>query len=361
VGSIAFMIDGRFQKGYVRLQKAIEGIPDCVPFTSQMHEFAMAWSGTQGGKFYTDASALVTGIVKTAEDFDFDLPGLGYDVYNIEAEALGQQLVFNERQSPAINNAFRLLREKKDLLRLLPPIPGSSARMPFVLNALRLYRERTGISPTIQFCAPFSLAVLLRGYEGFIWDLYEDRGFAHDLLSFLTEDVIAPWINVQQKEFPESTSALGADALCSPPMVNTTLIKNFSIPYICRLKERCTVPVSVINWWGESHVKDPIELLTLKLEVASGLIRAQDPDLAILGPEIFKEFAVKHNVVLELGVGDGILNRGPQEAIRERIKHYIQKASAGGRFILYLSSLNADTPPENIKIAVNAIRQYGKY
>ena len=91
------MKDGRFQEGYKRLQKAIKGISDCVPFTSQMHEFAMAWSGTRGNKFYTDANALVTGIVKTAEDFDFDVPGLGYDVYNIEAEALGQKLVFSER------------------------------------------------------------------------------------------------------------------------------------------------------------------------------------------------------------------------------------------------------------------------
>jgi len=355
------MIDRRFQKGYGKLKKAMEGVPDCVPFTSQMHEFAMTWSGTRGHKFYTDASALVTGIVKTAKDFDFDVPGLGYDVYNIEAEALGQKLVFSEKQAPVLNNALRLISEKKDFLRLKPPLPGSSGRMPFILNTLRLYRERTGIPPTIQFCAPFSLAVLLRGYEDFMYDLYEDRDFAHELLSFLTEEVIAPWINVQKEEFPESASAIGADALCSPPMVNTTLIKNFSIPYIRRLRELCRVPVSVINWWGESHVKNPIELLTLKLEVASGLIRAQDPDVAILGPEIFKEFAVKNNIVLELGVGDGILNRGSEEKIRDRIKHYIQKASQGGKFILYLSSLNADTPPENIKIAVSAIRKYGKY
>ncbi|GAK57185.1 methyltransferase, MtaA/CmuA family [Candidatus Vecturithrix granuli] len=355
------MIDGRFHKGYERLQKAGEGIPDCVPFTSQMHEFAMAWSGTSGSTFYTDASALVAGIVKTAEDFDFDIPGLGYDVYNIEAEALGQQLIFNERQTPAINTALRLLKEKKHLLSLKPPIPGSSGRMPFVLNLHRLYRERTGISPAIQFCAPFSLAVLLRGYEDFILDMYEDLEFAHELLTFLTEEVIAPWINFQQDEFPESTSAIGADALCSPPMVNTKLIKNFSIPYIRRLRELCRRPVSVINWWGESHVKNPIEFLTLKLEVASGLIRAQDPDVALLGPEIFKEFAVKHNVVLELGVGDGILNWGSEEEIRNRIRHYIQKASPGGKFILYLTSLDADTPPENIKLAVSTIREYGKY
>ncbi len=355
------MEDGRFQRGYERLQKAIEGIRGYVPFSAQMHEFAMVWCGTRGRTFYTDANALVTAIIKTAEDFDFDVPGLGYDVYNIETEALGQELIFSERQAPVVNSALRLLKEKKDFLSLKPPLSGSSGRMPFVLNTLRLYQERTGIPPTIQFCAPFSLAVLLRGYENFIYDVYEDKRFAHDLLAFLTEEVIAPWINVQKDEFPESAIAIGADALCSPPMVNTTLIKNFSIPYILKLRELCRVPVAVINWWGESRVKNPVELLTLKLKVASGLIRAQDPDVATLGPEIFKEFAVKNNVALELGVGDVILNRGTEEEIRDRIKHYIHKASQGGKCILYLSSLNADTPPENIQIAVNAIRKYGGY
>jgi uroporphyrinogen decarboxylase len=303
----------------------------------------------------------VTGLIQTAEDFDFDVPGLGYDVYNIEAEALGQQLVFSEKQTPAIPTASRLLREKKGIVRLKPPRSGSSGRMPFVLDILRLYRERTGISPTLQFCAPFSLAALLRGYENFILDLYENPGFAHDLLAFLTEAVIAPWINVQKEEFPESASAIGADALCSPPMVNTTLIKTFSIPYIHRLRDLCNVPVAVINWWGESHLKNPVELLELKLEVACALIRAQDPDVALLGPKIFKEFAVKHHVVLELGVGDGILNQGSEEDINDRIMRYIHKASQGGKCILYLSSLNAETPPKNIHVAVNAIRKYGKY
>ena len=202
---------------------------------------------------------------------------------------------------------------------------------------------------------------MLRGYEDFILDLYEDPGFAHDLLSFLTEEVIAPWINVQQGEFPESTVAIGADALCSPPMMNPSFIKKFSIPYIHRLRELCKQPVAVINWWGESHVKNPIELLTLKLDVAAGLIRAQDPDVAALGPEIFKEFAVKHKVVLELGVGSAVLNAGTADEITGRIKNYIQKASPGGQLILYLTNLNADTSPENIHVAVRAIRQYGKY
>ena len=56
-----------------------------------------------------------------------------------------------------------------------------------------------------------------------------------------------------------------------------------------------------------------------KLQVSSGLLRVQDPDLERLGTEIFKAFAVKHNLALELGIGDIILSRGPADKIKERI------------------------------------------
>lgn len=348
-----------FEKGFQRLQKVMDSIPDRVPFTSQMHEFAMAWTGVSSNKFYTNADVLVSGILKTTEDFSFDIPSLGYDVYNIEAEALGQEVIFLEKQAPVINNA--LIGDKKDLLHLTPPVSGSTGRMPFILDVYRIYRERTGISPAIQFCAPFSLAAILRGFTDFIQDLYADQDFAHSLLTFLTEEVIAPWINFQKEESPESTLAVGADALCSLPMVNLEIIQSFSIPYILRLRELCNVDISVINWWGESYSNNINEFLELKLKVASGLIRAQDPDVAKVGPGKIKAFAVKHNLILELGLGDVILRQGPKEKIQKRIKNYIDQASEGGKFILYLSSLNADTLPDHVKTAVAAIKEYGIY
>lgn len=350
-----------FERGFFRLQRAVEGIPDRVPFTSQMHEFAMVWSGISGNKFYTNADVFVSGILKTAKDFDFDIPSLGYDAYNIEAEALGQELTFLEGQAPAANNTLPLISEKKDLLYLKPPVTGSAGRMPFVLDVYRIYREQTGISPALQFCAPFSLAVLLRGYTNFMQDLYSDKDFAHNLLNFLTEEVIAPWINVQKEEFPESISAQGADALCSLPMVNMEIIQSYSIPYIHRLRELCGVEISVTNWWGESCANNIDEFLELKLKVASGLIRVQDPDVAKVGPRVIKAFAVKHNLVLELGLGDVILCQGNKEKIVERIRNYIGQAAEGGRFILYFCSLNADTPPENVRTAVAAVKEYGEY
>lgn len=326
-----------------------------------MHEFAMNRVGVPPDRFYSEAETFVSGLIHTAEEFDFDIPSLGYDVYNIEAEAMGQPLHLTEGQAPVIDKDAILLKEKVDLLHLRPPEAGLAGRMPFILDVHRLYRERLGFDPAFQFCAPFSLATLVRGYVNFIQDIYADPEFAHDILIFLTEQVIAPWIRAQKRAFPGTMAAVGADALCSPPMVNSQIIEQFSIPYILRLRELCDLDVMVVNWWGDSHFEDVEWFLELKLRVACGVIRAQDPDVARLGPRVFKEFARKHALTLELGLGDVLLNQGPREEIEERIRYYISEAAEGGRFILYLASINSDTPPDHIRTAVAAVKEFGRY
>ncbi len=79
-----------------------------------------------------------------------------------------------------------------------------------------------------------------------------------------------------------------------------------------------------------------------------------------MGPGVFKKFAQKHDLVLELGVGDVLLNQGPTDKIEERIRYYISEAAEGGQFILYLASINADTPPDHIRTAISAIKTYGQ-
>ncbi len=351
---------GNFDEGFARLRQAVSGVPDRVPVTAQLHELAMGWTGVPSTRFFSDASALVDAIFRTAEDFGFDVPNLSYDVYNTEMEAMGHPLEHLPRSTPVLDPRVVLLPEKR-LDRLRRPEAGRDGRMPFVLEVLRLYRERCGVTAGLQFCAPFTMAVQVRGYEQFIEDICLDPGFARDLLALLTEEVIAPWIRVQHEAFPEAPVATGADALCSPPMTDPQIIEEFSIPWILRLREICPLPVAVVNWWGDSLIQPLERFLDLKRRVCLGVMRAQDPDLARVGPEPFKRYADAHGLPLELGVGDVLLNQGPPEAIRERIRRYIDGAAAGGRLILYLSSLNAETPPEHVRLALRTARELGRY
>ena len=93
-------------------------------------------------------------------------------------------------------------------------------------------------------------------------------------------------------------------------------------------------------------------MLDLKLKVASATIQGQDPDVEALGPELFKEYAVKSNIPLVLGVGAAFLAQATPDQVVERVKHYVGVGKVGGRFALYLCNISAATPPENIRAAI---------
>lgn len=351
-----------FDKGFDRIAAAMAGVPDRVPFVAQMHEFAMSWTRQTTERFYSDPDLLVQGIVDTALDFEFDIPCLGYDVYNIEAEALGATIRYFENGAPVVDKTRPLIVDKvADLAKMKVPDFKTAARMPFVMEIQRRFQQTVGYPPPIQFTAPFSLAVILRGYEHLITDIYTDPGYVHDLMTFLTDEFLTPWILQLQQVSPESGTIRGADALASFPLINVSIFTEFVLPYVLRLKKNCGQSVAVLNWWGESHIPDPEVLLEQKRVVSQDVIQGQDPDVLKLGPSLYKQFAAEKNLALIIGIGDTFLRGAGPERIKDRIIECFEVCKPGGRFMLYFCDLTTTTPPDNIRHAIEIIKQYGTY
>jgi hypothetical protein len=94
-----------FQEGIRRFQTALDGIPDRVPVYAQLHEFAMKEIGAGAKEFYTNAELLVTGTLEIHEKYGIDVPMIDYDVYNIEAEAIGQAMKYSETDMPDVDRS----------------------------------------------------------------------------------------------------------------------------------------------------------------------------------------------------------------------------------------------------------------
>ena len=193
----------------------------------------------------------------------------------------------------------------------------------------KLFRKLIGgeTEVSLQFCAPFSLAANIRGFEQLIMDMYTDPDFVRDLFGRIVEELLIPWILRLKKEFPKATSICGSDASGSLPIVNTDILKEWIIPYILRLRDVCGPQVYVPNWVGESHLKHPEEMLDLKRQVCPGFVEGQDPDVAKLGPERYKQYAQKHNLPLILGVGAAFLAAGTSAEVVDA-----RAAVPGGRW-----------------------------
>jgi uroporphyrinogen-III decarboxylase len=348
-----------FSEGLARVSKALSGVPDRPPVLAQIHEHGLRFSRLPLKEYYYDPTRLVDAVLEMTEHYGLDVPLLTYDYYNIEAEALGQRLLFPNQGAPLPDPDRPLLRFPEDVESLGRLDPHNEGRMPLILEALETYEERSGLPPTPYFCAPFSLAAGLLGFPRLIKAVYKDPTSLQHLLGFLTEEVLAPWLQTLEREFPRAPRAIGVDAWASPPSGSLHILQEFSLPYLLDLRDRLKIPVVITNWYGESSLKDPRELLELKLQASPQEIMGQDPDVEALGPKLYKDFAVEKGVSLTLSLSPSLLSGGPVEAIRERVRSYGEVGRAGGRFLFHLGNVGADTPPNHIRAAVGEVRSSG--
>jgi hypothetical protein len=343
-----------FADGSRRLADALKGIPGSVPVYAQIHEFAAAQAGIPPRIFYSQAEIMVPAILETQHCLGFEVASLTYDVYNIEAEALGQSILFTEAGLPDIDRAHPLIREPGDLARIHTPDFEHEGRFAVVIEMMRRFESLTGILPSIGFCAPFTLAANLRGIESLLIDIYEAPEFARSLLQRLTEEVIAPWILFQQACLPSAAGISGSDAIASLPIINLPIIREWVIPWIERLRILVSPSVSVSNWVGERFLKQPLEMLDLKRKIGPGSLRGQDPDVEALGPQVYRQYAQEHGIPLILGVGAAFLNKATPDQVAERVEHYIRDGRPSTGFALYLCNIGATTPSENVIAAIQA-------
>ena len=339
------------------------GTPDRVPLFAQMHEFAMREIGATAREFYSTPELLIPGTLDTQVKYGIDVPILDYDVYNIEAEGIGQELKYSDTDMPDVNRSRPLIQDKDDLKKIRTPDFESDGRFKQIIRMNRLFRSLIGgrAETAIQFCAPFSLAANIRGVERIIMDIYTAPGFARNLFERITEELLAPWIMQLKAEFPGTESFTGCDATASLPIVNLDILENWVVPYIERLRDLCGFPVQVPNWVGESLLDNPTEMLDLKQKVCPGYVEGQDPDVEKLGPEFYKEYAENNDLPLILGIGAAFLATAAPAEVADRVRRYIETGGENGRFALYLCNLGATTPTENVRVAVAAVRKYGVY
>jgi uroporphyrinogen-III decarboxylase len=352
-----------FQKGAQRLEYAMQGIPDQIPVYAQIHEFTMNELGIPAKTFYTTPEILTPATLEITERYGIDVGFVDYDVYNIEAEGMGQEVIYFEDHVPDVDRRVPLITGPDDLEKIRTPDFNTAGRFNKVIEIQLLYAKLTGLPPALQFCAPFSLAANIRGVEELIMDMLRNPDFARGLFDAIVEEVLAPWILYQKEQFPNATSIAGADAMASLPILNLKMLEEWVAPYILKLREICGPEVYVPNWVGERYLDEPEEMLALKLQVSPDFLEGQDPDVNALGPASFKQFAEDHNVPLVLGVGAEFLGVGAEflahatpEEVGQRVREYVKVGGENGRFALYLCNLGATTPPENLRAAIEAVK-----
>lgn len=351
----------KFQEAFKWAAEAAHGIPRRVPIYAQSCELIPMEIGKSAREVFQDPELLNIGTFTVCEKYGIDIPIMEFDTYNIEAEAIGQKINFYDDVMPDIDRTKPLIREESDIRKIVTPDFDKAGRCPFVVGVYTLFEKYVGISPSLAFCAPFSLAANIRGIDTLIMDMCIRPKFAHELMTRVTEEVLIPWLEYLKGKFPHAPALVGADALSSLPIVNIRFMHEFNAPYIERLREASGAAVCVPNWTGERYAKNPEEVMDIRLRVNPGFVQGQDPDVEALGPEFYKAYAEKHDLPLLLGVGAVFLRTSTPEEVSNRVKNYVRVGGRNGRFLFYMCNIEPGTPTENIKAAVDAVHKYGTF
>ena len=248
-----------FSKGVEQYKRIINGgEADWIPVTTQMAEICMKYGGHNGHEFFSNPELFVRGSLDVQQEMGFHVPDMVWDVYSVEAEALGGNMAWFDELYPALDNTEVIIRDEKDLARIKAPDPFKAGRMPWVLEALQICKELTGYTHYIHYCSPINLAAQVMQFENLIMAMQEKPKFVHKLMDFLVEEVLAPYINAYFKVLPDADIANGKDAVGSLPFITEEILAEFSVPYLLKLRKLCGDKPGVRsdNWWGDAFAAD---------------------------------------------------------------------------------------------------------
>lgn len=329
---------------------------------AQINDHSAYLFGVSADVFFKDADIFTQAQLLVTDYYKLDTLSNFWDVYNVEAEALGQKIVYYPDGLPDIDRTQRLLSRPSDLDRLHPPDPYKSGRMPWIHKINRNFLEATGKLDRAYFTAPFSLAANIRGYQSLVEDMLMRPAFAHRLFEFLCDEVLAPHIEVMREKagIPDLLMD-GRDAWASPPMITLDMMDEYVVNYTNRLRDKVGGNLITRGNWGDSKSRDVERFFGQKTKCSPGSLSVLDPDLYEIGPERVREYAHQHNLFVTAGVDAALLHTGPIEAIVERIKSYIENFARDGRCLIHLNQIPLATPSEHVHAAVAACHTYGRY
>lgn len=347
-----------------------------IQIAAQMHDHSMTVAGVPAKKFYYDAKCLIETSVDVANYYNMDTCAAFADAYNFEIEALGGKMIYGEHSMPTIDFRDPLIKSPEDLSKLKKKEVDwyNDGRLPYALESINMNMEYG----TVQgiFCGPFSMAVGMCTFPRLIKFMRKQPEFAHEIYTFITDDVLEPYLKAQN-DYSGIMMAIGADAWACIPNLSIKDMQEWVLPYNKRIMENAKkFGVMAMNISGD-YCEERLEKFDKKIlhdsfdiEVASqgdipslflGMGRWHEYPLeAVLDYTAkYREQGIKPSVAA--GLNGRVLRDGPAEKIVDNVKRFIKTFAKDHNLTVFLANIPADAPPEHIHAAIAATHTYGHF
>lgn len=200
---------------------------DTPIFCPAIYDFKANFSQAPLHLFGQDEREFVNAVEEEIAIMDSEVVTCGYDIYNIEAEAIGCSVLReNENIFPEINNPLIKNLNEIDHLPLLKE-PGG--RMPIFINATKYLSQKYYDSVYIRgaVSGPFSLAGKIYGNEKLILDCIINPKGVFNLLEYSTEIILTYICGF----LDEGEDIVIFDSLASPPLISIQIYNDLIFPF----------------------------------------------------------------------------------------------------------------------------------
>lgn len=323
--------------------------PDRVPVFLTVTMHGAKELGLSLKEYFSRADHVVEGQLRLREKFGHDCL-IPFFYGAVEYEAFGGQAVFSD-DGPA-NAGEPVVRNREDIFVLEVPDIRQDPRLQAGLEATRRLAEAArGEVPVVgTVIAPYSLPVMLMGFERYLDLLHDDReGF--ERLMAVTQRFCIDWANAQ---LAAGATAVGcADPLAAVNLVEAGLYLDTGFPVAVDTLRQIDGAVALSLASGRALGR----MDTYAEMGAAALAVSNQEDLA----ELKRQSAGRLPLLGNLN-GVAMASWTPQQAERE-VRDCIRAAGRGGGFVL--ADTHGEIPfqvSDDVLFAImDAARTWGRY
>ena len=334
-------------ESFDRIQAALRGRPvDRPPVFPHIGDHAGIINKLSYKMMYQNAEKAADAHIKALDLYGYDVTTIQVEPSWPVAEACGAEVKYLPDKNPWIIK--HLLNSENDLVKLKVPDFMSTESSRVMIEGTRILTNETNVPVAAYMTGPITFSLQLMPYTILIKKMYKNPEFAHSLIQ---KSVLII------KEYIKALKDVGATilVLCEHDiqLLKPEHVKQFSLKYLkdifkiydYNILHMCGDVTSHLNLFAE-ELKNINKLNTLNIGPLVDISKTQD----LLEHKIGVAGNIDHNNLLPFG--------NPKK-IEIAVENAIKASGGDSRFIVAPGcEITADTPIENVKALVNAVKTY---
>jgi uroporphyrinogen-III decarboxylase len=326
----------------------VNNINDKPLFCPAIYDLKAKLAGKSPSDFGFDEEEIIIALEKEIEFLDLKIVTSAYDIYNIEAEAVGAEVTREGHYMPDIKNP--LLNSSDDISHL-NRIESPSGRMNIFINAAKcvIGKYNSGVYIRCGISGPFSMASKIYFGDKLLTDCVLNSGKVIELLDYCTKTIKIYLKGIIQNEI----DVVVFDSFASPPLISPEIYRDMVFPFHKEL----------FDYMGDQDiVYRPLILGGNSYLLLDNLINTGANSFLLdynVNDSIREKTLMKYeNSAFRINIDPSLICNGNQLSISEYLQYFLKRFGKYKNIILGTGILPYNTPLENLKQINQSIKDF---